>query len=295
MTIDSGIDAMNMMSGFDIVEDSPGNGTDRGHGLCSVKWSMPKKRTFLTKAVKDAPPNLYQSATQAAVTTTEGRQVYATLSYDFDKVMFDRFAASAINAEKKVWFDSIQHIFCFANTTNVPVTFDVYYNICKKNTSNEPVSAIADGAYLKFNGTADMFLHPYMEPTLSNVFTYNFYIRKHTTFHLSPGQVGKINIYRQMNLMYDTAMVREGDIYMRNVTGFITVKLLGTPVTNGTDITFPVSKVITTKATRVKYRYPIGQGDDTMIGQQDGDWATDKTNLGYMNEDTGAKVLTGTV
>lgn len=281
-------------SQYRTVKETSADGHSSGHGIQTVKWSIKRRETIRSKAIKNATPNFLQDATQANVISAQARQAYQTIYTDFDKTMFDLFVAATSTTEKKMWFDSVQHVLQFTNMTNIPVTFDVYYVMCKNDSNQEPVSTIQDGIYQRFNGTADMADKPYMEPTMSMSFNHNYKIRKHHTFHLSPGSVGKVTLYRQMNLMYNTELQRDGDSYYAHLTGAFVVRLLSSPATNGSDITFPAAKVITTMATRIKYRFPIGQADTQVGGLQIHDWDNAATGIHYMNEDTGVIVPTGT-
>lgn len=268
---------------------------DEGHSM-TVGQSVIQKST--REALKDSLPQIFREATTQQTTSDEGKQSHNNHNVELTYSRLSGFnTGSSTTAVKSMFVKSLERTSMFTNVTSTPVAMTIYELEPKMDliTDQSPENLIQSGLKAKYNNP-DQWKVPYTEIQESRSFNKHYKITAQKEVILSPGEIYKYYAKFIINKWYNSAdaitytgggVTTETPTYVKDFTKILYVRILGTPVTDGTLISLASSKVISTHSLTIKLNIPQGSSSNTIIAVNNTNFPGTLTTEKYMNEDSG--------
>lgn len=269
---------------------------DEGHTMTVGKAVIINQAT--REALKDSIPQVFREATTQQTTSDEGKQSHNNHNVELTYSRLSGFSTgSSTTAEKSFFLKSMERTSMFTNVTSTPVAMTIYEIEPKMDctTDQSPEQLIQSGLKSKYNNP-DQWKVPYTEITESRPFNKHYKITSQKEVVLSPGEIYKYYAKFLINKWYNSndaitytggGATSETPTYVQDFTKVLYVRILGTPVTDGTLISLASSKVISTHSITIKLNIPQGISSNTTIAVNNTNFPSTLTSEKYMNEDSG--------
>lgn len=274
------------------------NGVNEGHTISSSSKKTTKKSTKADILLKAALPQLQRTITQKFQSSTEGGQDFTNNVTLWNWSDLNTYGPTvSTTSEHRFYVDSCNTKIVYTNFTSTPVQLTIYdYHYKKDDTSLTVENTIQNGLSAKYNSVTEWQV-PYMNPSESSEFR-NF-IKVESTKHLtlSPGEVHIHTYFRKIEKYFTSNEYSNISPLPTNIKGITTgvfTRLIGTPVTDDTKISYAATKIGMIIHNSFSYKTPQGPVGSQMVAGQTGLPQTALTTEKYMNEETGlATVNTG--
>lgn len=245
---------------------------DQGHAVKIARVVISKPNHFMSHAVKQAPPNTIQNFASGQIQSSIGRQSVNLPTSGMDKPDLDTITLSLSSGlstpmtydaaqEKRVWIESFQQQWELCSGTSVPIEVEIYICTPKQNTVKDPLVAMQDGIRAKFflDTTSQEINIPFMTPNDSSDFRILHKVLAKKHIMLSPGQVYKLHIHRDIKRFYDDREQTGGNTFFKHLTQQVIFIVRGTVVMcdGGTDRpTYSPATLGWAVSQRFKFRFP---------------------------------------
>jgi len=222
------------------------------------------KKTFMSKAIRQAPPNHHITTSNSTATSPQGKQQITFLDKTLDKAFIDTFMPYSVEHNRKFFVESIIQDWEFTNSANVPGEVTFYQCTPKTNSVDTATTCIKNGYLSKF-GNVDVTDKPYIYPEGSVVFQKNWKVLSKMKFILAPGELKHIHVYRQINKFFNLMELDKGTdnteagnwFPYKSLFTFIHIKGSVVQLTSG-GASISEFNVPWFKVQKFKYRYPSG-------------------------------------
>lgn len=273
----------------------------------TIQYSRFKKtRRKPDKALKAAIPEVFKEVREASIIATEGTQAIAQINTCWSGSDLRVFAPFQSNSLERFYVESAFMRTIYTNVTSTPVQMTLYDMVPKDDSGigfGDPRNLIIQGLRAKYNSNTQ-YAVPYQNITESQAFTNKWKIINQKTLVLTPGEVHEhitsynVNKYFENNesteYYVDGAQNTRSLEWMKNFTIHHFCKIVGTPVTDGTNISCAQSKVICMSYRKLVYKRPQGIQGTKLIASQANVPKSNLTSEKTMNDDTMA-VVTNTI
>ncbi|AXH77636.1 MAG: putative capsid protein [Cressdnaviricota sp.] len=264
---------------------------DSGHQTRVNRKVIKKRDGFREKAVRDAFCNCDLYAAADRIWADPGKQKVDELGAQvLDLQMITNYVTSGNNITRRFWMESTSHDIFITNTTATPIEVQFYWYGYREQSTSTATQIYAAGILEKYGNSAAQD-NPQVALQESKLLMTNTRCYYAKTTHMSPGQVSKFHLHRDINRYYDTSTV--DDVIDRNkfpgfTEGFM-VRIHGTPVVNTakTVVSLGSAAIAFTRNTKFRFRYPNGQAQELASNQVRQALSTAMVGELMMEEDTG--------
>lgn len=272
------------------------NGNE-GHTITKSYSKTPRKKLSKAEiALRDALPQVFRRTANTPITSAIGQQTFngvGDIFWTFSDL--DAFASSSAINTKRFWVDTASCRVLLTNFTTAPVQIRIYQVSTKDDCSETPDTRVSTGLDMKY-GVANTSKTPFMSPYESLNFTKAYKIDTSTDVTLSPGECHNYNAHWNIQKYYvSSQQATDPGIYKKGFTKHIMIRLMGTPVSNGTTTTLGAAKVGIMTFTCLKYKVPQGSTQNQLIATQFNVPPTAISVQNTVNEDTGAAQVVTTL
>lgn len=278
-----------------------------GHSITSSKFT--KKIPRKSKLLREALPEVWKNVQTYTITTPEGRQQIQDMNNVWtgsDCVAFAPNPSALWNlARFYVESASMRHV--YTNVTSTPVKLTIYDLEPKTNGvqgEDGPTNSVITGLKIKYDNDQFQYQVPYQSIKESKQFMSRWKILNQKTVTLSPGETHETYTHYDINKYYDNTMSKSSTPdgltsttyqWLKGFTKVQMVRLIGTPVTDGTKISTATSKVVCISYRTLKYRKPQGVSTIELVAHQANKPDNNLTSQKTINEDSMAVVTNVTV
>lgn len=271
---------------------------EQGHAITKTAKRI-KRQTALEKAMKSALPLTFRRVNSSTLASTEGKQNWGILNQDWTFLDCDAFAPASTSTEKRFYIQSVQMRNLFTNFGSTPCDIQIWIVTPRKDDTaadQSPVSTIAQGLNHKYNSTVQYQI-PYMSAKESETFLTHYNTLVCKTVTLSAGETHEFFYSNDIQRYYNSNEFRTYSIdntiitsptYLKKITQICFVRLIGSPVSDGTQVSIGAAKIGMMNFTRLNYKVVQGPSTNVLQAVQNSIPVTTLASEKFMNEDTGA-------
>lgn len=270
-----------------------------GHGITGSSFKRTLKKQ--DPALKEALPEVYRQTGQKIIPVGEGTQAFAEVADSWTGVELRQYAAYTTNTLTRMYVQSSEIRCVYTNVTSTPVKLTLYD--CKAKSMGQldidnPFSAIKQGLQTKYNNV-NQFAVPYQTPKESEHFRKFWKIINEKTITLNPGEVHEHFLETDVSKYFEnqdgTSVSANGatTVQFHYIPPFTTVhfcRIIGTPVTDDTNVSTATSKVICMIYKKLVLKRPQGQAGIQLLASQLSTPPSNLTTEKTINQDTMAPV-----
>jgi len=268
------------------------HGGDAGHSIHFNKFSKKKKDSFRAKSIRDAVQNIALSNDTNFAFCNIGNQDISQLAIALDRGFFQTTSFFGIGGipgsrQRRLWLDNLSQDLVLVNVVSTPIEVCLYWCMFTDSTSSNLQG-------LARQGLADKFSAPSVYQVYGTNPQMSIPLKKYTKvlyskhFGMSPGQVEKFSMYREIERFLDSSGWESTDASLAGITTGFLIHLKGIPI-KGTDAgqtpSMGFSKVQWACTSKLRYRWVAGALDPAT------NTTTNFSNVPgggqFMNQDTG--------